>query len=168
MELDHVGTAYSGVYRPTPFICLVLKLLQIGPDMDIILEFINNEDYKWALKCELMDRYVTALGMFYLRLVGTPELIYKTLEPFYSDYRKLRLNSPEGWKIIHMDEYVDELLERSMAFNINLPFLTSRKVLESQGDLPPRKSVLDDEFDDMMKELEKEEEVNYFNTTQLN
>ena len=46
MELDHVGTAYSGVYRPTPFICLVLKLLQIGPDMDIILEFINNEDYK--------------------------------------------------------------------------------------------------------------------------
>lgn len=96
--------------------------------------------------------------MFYLRLVGTPELIYKTLEPFYSDYRKLRLNSPEGWKIIHMDEYVDELLERSMAFNINLPFLTSRKVLEAQGDLPPRKSVLDDEFDSMMKELEKEEE----------
>ena len=95
---------------------------------------------------------MTALGMFYLRLVGTPELIYKTLEPFYSDYRKLRLNSPEGWKIIHM------LLERSMAFNINLPFLTSRKVLEAQGDLPPRKSVLDDEFDSMMKELEKEEE----------
>ena len=153
-----MGTAYSGVYRPTPFICLVLKLLQIGPDMDIILEFINNEDYKCVFGSLVIGRYVTALGMFYLRLVGTPELIYKTLEPFYSDYRKLRLNSPDGWKIIHMDEYVDELLECSMAFNINLPFLTSRKVLESQGDLPPRKSVLDDEFDDMMKELEKEEE----------
>ena len=105
------------------------------------------------------NRYVTALGMFYLRLVGSPELIYKTLEPYYSDYRKLRLNTPEGWTIIHMDEYVDELLEKEMAFNINLPFLTSRKVLELRGDLPPRKSILDDEFDGMVAELEKEDSV---------
>lgn len=97
--------------------------------------------------------------MFYLRLVGTPELIYKTLEPYYSDYRKLRLNTPEGWKIIHMDEYVDELLEKEMAFNINLPFLTNRKVLELRGDLPSRQSILDDEFDSMMAELEKEESL---------
>lgn len=46
MELDHVGSAYSCVFRPTNFICLVLKLLQIGPEMEIILEFINNEDFK--------------------------------------------------------------------------------------------------------------------------
>lgn len=83
----------------------------------------------------------------------------KSLEPYYSDYRKLRLNTPEGWKIIHMDEYVDELLEKEMAFNINLPFLTSRKVLELRGDLPPRKSILDDEFDGMVAELEKEDSV---------
>ena len=58
-----------------------------------------------------------------------------------------------------MDEYVDELLEKEMAFNINLPFLTSRKVLELRGDLPPRKSILDDEFDGMVAELEKEDSV---------
>lgn len=95
--------------------------------------------------------------MFYLRLVGTPELIYKTLEPFYSDYRKLRLNTPQGWKIIHMDEFVDELLEKDIAFNINLPFLPSRKVLEARGNFPPRESVLKDEYDEMVAEMEKEE-----------
>ena len=42
--------------------CLVLKLLQIQPDMDIIYEFIRNEDHK----------YVRALGAFYLRMVGRP------------------------------------------------------------------------------------------------
>lgn len=95
--------------------------------------------------------------MFYLRLVGTPDLIYKTLEPFYSDFRKLRLNTPEGWKIIHMDEFVDELLEKQMAFTISLPLLPARKVLELRGELPPRESVLDEEFEEMAAELEKEE-----------
>ena len=105
----------------------------------------------------IISRYVTALGMFYLRLVGTPDLIYKTLEPFYSDFRKLRLNTPEGWKIIHMDEFVDELLEKQMAFTISLPLLPARKVLELRGELPPRESVLDEEFEEMAAELEKEE-----------
>ena len=95
--------------------------------------------------------------MFYLRFVGTPELIYKTLEPFYSDFRKLRLNTPEGWKIIHMDEFVDELLEKQMAFTLSLPLLPSRKVLELRGDLLPRVSALDDEFEEMVAELEKED-----------
>ena len=159
MELDHVGTVYTSIHRPTRFICLVLKLLQIGPSMDIVLEFINNEDYKFVIFFNLyfIYRYVTALGMFYLRLVGTPELIYKTLEPFYSDFRKLRLNTPEGWKIIHMDEFVDELLENQMAFTISLPLLPARKVLELRGDLLPRESVLDEEFEEMAAELEKED-----------
>ena len=46
IELDHIGGAYSGVFRPTPFICLVLKLLQIGPDKEIVYSFIDNDDYK--------------------------------------------------------------------------------------------------------------------------
>lgn len=47
IELDHIGGAYSGVFRPTPFICLVLKLLQIGPDKEIVYLFIDNDDYKY-------------------------------------------------------------------------------------------------------------------------
>jgi pre-mRNA-splicing factor 38A len=29
-------------------LCLVLKMLQIQPEKDIIVEFIKNEDFKWA------------------------------------------------------------------------------------------------------------------------
>ena len=47
IELDHIGGAYSGVFRPTDFICLALKMLQIGPDKETVLEFIHNDDYKY-------------------------------------------------------------------------------------------------------------------------
>ena len=46
IELDHIGSSYGGVSRPTEFICLALKMLQIGPDMETVCEFIRNEDYK--------------------------------------------------------------------------------------------------------------------------
>ena len=46
MELDHVGGHYSSNIKPTPFLCLVLKMLQIQPSKDIVIEFIKNPDYK--------------------------------------------------------------------------------------------------------------------------
>ena len=46
MELDHVGGTYGGNIKPTPFLCLVLKMLQIQPEKEIVVEFIKNEDYK--------------------------------------------------------------------------------------------------------------------------
>jgi pre-mRNA-splicing factor 38A len=48
MELDHTGGTYGGNRKPTPFLCLALKMLQIQPDKDIVVEFIKNEDYKYA------------------------------------------------------------------------------------------------------------------------
>ena len=48
MELDHLGGTYGGSRKPTPFICLVTKMLQIQPDKEIVVEFIKNEDYKWV------------------------------------------------------------------------------------------------------------------------
>ena len=51
IELDHVGGASGGVNKPTDFICLVLKMLQIQPDKDIVVEFIKNEDYKCGQCC---------------------------------------------------------------------------------------------------------------------
>ena len=47
--------------------CLVLKMLQLQPEKEIVIEFIKNEDFK----------YVRILGAFYLRLVGKPVDIYK-------------------------------------------------------------------------------------------
>jgi pre-mRNA-splicing factor 38A len=79
IELTSFGGEY-GNQKPTEFLCLTLKLLQLQPNKDIVMEFIKNEDYK----------YLRALGAFYLRLVGTSLEIYQTLEPLLNDYRKLR------------------------------------------------------------------------------
>ena len=46
MELKFVGGVYGGNIKPTPFLCLTLKMLQIQPEKDIIVEFIKNEDFK--------------------------------------------------------------------------------------------------------------------------
>ncbi|KAL6051882.1 hypothetical protein STEG23_000246 [Scotinomys teguina] len=45
MELRFVGGVYGGNIKPTPFLCLTLKMLQIQPERDIIVEFIKNEDF---------------------------------------------------------------------------------------------------------------------------
>ncbi|GAB2287296.1 U4/U6-U5 snRNP complex subunit prp38 [Dionaea muscipula] len=89
MELDHIGGTYGGNRKPTPFMCLVTKMLQIQPEKDIVVEFIKNEDYK----------YVRVLGALYLRLTGSDTDIYLYLEPLYNDYRKLRLKKSDGRKI---------------------------------------------------------------------
>lgn len=46
MELDHIGGTFGGNIKPTPFLCLLLKMLQIQPEKEIIVEFIKNDDYK--------------------------------------------------------------------------------------------------------------------------
>jgi pre-mRNA-splicing factor 38A len=86
VELEYVGGTYGGSRKPAPFLCLVLKMLQLQPEQEIVYEFVKNKDYK----------YVTALGSFYLRLIGRSEEIYSYLEPLYNDYRKLRLRETDG------------------------------------------------------------------------
>lgn len=46
LDLKYFGGMFGGNKKPTPFICLILKMLQIQPEKEIIKEFINNEDYK--------------------------------------------------------------------------------------------------------------------------
>ena len=46
MELDHFGGTFGGNRKATPFMCLTLKMLQIQPEKEIVVEFIKNEDYK--------------------------------------------------------------------------------------------------------------------------
>jgi len=47
MELRYIGGIYGGNVKPTPFLSLTLKMLQIQPDKDIVVEFIKNEDFKY-------------------------------------------------------------------------------------------------------------------------
>merc|ERR1712168_849024 len=101
MELKYVGGVVGGNIRPTPFLCLILKMLQIQPEKDIVVEFIKNEDFK----------YVRALGAYYMRLTGSALDVYKYLEPLYNDYRKMKRKDKLGdMSISHMDEFIDELL----------------------------------------------------------
>ncbi|KAK7292429.1 hypothetical protein RIF29_08208 [Crotalaria pallida] len=86
MELDHLDGTFSGNRKPTPFICLVMKMLQIPLEKEIVIEFIKNEDYK----------YVRILGAFYLRLTGSNIDVYRYLEPLYNDYRNLRRKLADG------------------------------------------------------------------------
>lgn len=48
VELNHAGGTYGGTRQPSHFMCLLLKMLQLQPDKEIIVEFIKNEDYKYV------------------------------------------------------------------------------------------------------------------------
>ncbi|KAH6819057.1 PRP38 family protein [Perilla frutescens var. frutescens] len=146
MELDHLGGTNGGNRRPTPFMCLVMKMLQIQPDKEIVVEFIKNPEYK----------YVRVLGAFYLRLTGTDVDVYRYLEPLYNDYRKLRLQLNDGkFTLTHVDEYIDELLTKDYSCDIALPRIKKRWTLEGLGSLEPRRSALEDDFEE---EEEKDED----------
>ncbi|KAJ3598971.1 hypothetical protein NHX12_032934 [Muraenolepis orangiensis] len=117
MELKFVGGVYGGNIKPTPFLCLTLKMLQIQPEKDIIVEFIKNEDFK----------YVRLLGAMYMRLTGTSVDCYKYLEPLYNDYRKIKSQNRNGeFEVMHVDEFIDELLHSERMCDIILPRLQVR------------------------------------------
>ena len=98
--LKALGGGYDGNNKPTRFLCLALKLLQIQPEEGIVEELLKNEDFK----------YIRALGAFYLRLTGRPAEIYELIEPLYNDFRRLRFRESTGWRITYMDEMADGLL----------------------------------------------------------
>jgi len=149
MELKYVGGVYSGNIKPSPFLCLVLKMLQIQPDKDIIVEFIRNEDFK----------YVRSLGAYYMRLTGSSLDCYKYLEPLLNDYRKIKFQKRDGtFHLSHVDEFIDELLREERVCDVILPRIQKRHVLEENEMLDPRTSALDDDLDDIGESSEDEPE----------
>jgi len=148
VALKCVGGTYGGTRKPTAFMCLILKMLQIQPEKDIIVEFISQEDYK----------YIRILGAFYLRLVGTAVDVYQYLEPLLNDYRKVRTRNSDGmYVVVHVDEIIDKLLLEDYYFDISLPRILKRKILEDQGVLEPRRSPLED-LDNLDIQLDDSEE----------
>ncbi|XP_037357624.1 pre-mRNA-splicing factor 38A-like [Talpa occidentalis] len=149
MALRFVGGVYGGNIKPTPFLCLTLKMLQIQPEKDIIVELIKNEDFK----------YVRMLGALYMRLTGTAMDCYKYLEPLYNDYRKIKSQNRNGeFEPMNVNEFIDELLHSERVCDIILPWLQKRYVLEEAEQLEPRVSALEEDMDDMESSEEEEEE----------
>ncbi|KAL0211528.1 hypothetical protein RCL1_005154 [Eukaryota sp. TZLM3-RCL] len=147
INLEYVGGSFSAYLKPTPFLCLLYKLLQLSPSPDVISLIINQEDHK----------YLRALGMFYIRLVYPPKDIYHYIDPFFSDFRKLRVRHVQGWGLMHVDELADALLSAPRLFDVRLPFILSRSNLG----LSPRKSPLleaftSEELDILVEKLARE------------
>ncbi|UYV67255.1 PRPF38A [Cordylochernes scorpioides] len=149
IKLRFIGGVFGGNIKPTPFLCLTLKMLQIQPSKDIIIEFIRQEDF---------NRYVRALGALYLRLTGSALDCYKYLEPLYNDYKKLRMQNKMGkYELLHMDEFIDMLFREERVCDIILPRVQARHVLEETNQLEPLKSALEDDLE--MEESEEEMEL---------
>eukprot|EP01059_Diplonema_ambulator_P003634 TRINITY_DN13348_c0_g1_i1.p1 TRINITY_DN13348_c0_g1~~TRINITY_DN13348_c0_g1_i1.p1 ORF type:complete len:246 (+),score=68.64 TRINITY_DN13348_c0_g1_i1:35-739(+) len=146
VKLNAVGGSYGDYRKPTKFLCLVLKMLQLQPEIETVLEFIKQDDFK----------YVKVLGAFYLRLVGSPLQIYEYLEPLLGDYRKIRMRNLDGkYSITYIDELVDQFLNESNVFDCTLPRIPPRRVLENNDILQPLLTTVnnvnsdeDDEDDD--------------------
>ncbi|KAJ5070378.1 pre-mRNA-splicing factor 38a [Anaeramoeba ignava] len=116
MELDHIGGTYGGIRKPTNFLCLVTKMIELKIPKEITVEFIRNEDFK----------YVRALGAFYYRLIGEPIDIYIELEKLYSDFRRLKKLTDNGYSLIYVDEFIDELLHSESSCDTSLPRIPKR------------------------------------------
>lgn len=131
VELQYVGGTYAN-HRVTPFICVLFKLVLLQPRREIVMEYLNQQDFK----------YLRALAAFYIRLFYVSEEVYQLLEPFLGDYRKLRMRSIQGVTLTYMDEFIDSLLTQERVCEIALPRMTKRIVLEDAGKLEPKTSLV--------------------------
>ncbi|WRT67780.1 uncharacterized protein IL334_004754 [Kwoniella shivajii] len=129
---------------PTPFISLTLKLLQLQPEKEILIEYLLAEEFK----------YLRALAAFYIRLTFRSMDVYEILEPLMKDYRKLRVAHSGGYSLTYFDEFIDDLLTKERVCDIILPRLTQRSVLEETEGLEPRKSLLEEGEDEEGRERE--------------
>lgn len=118
--------------KPTKFISLVLRLLQLQPSDDIIDYLLNQTDFK----------YLTALAALYIRLTRPSVQVYEKLEPLLLDYRKLNVIDGTA-RVSHIDEYIDGLLTERKFNEMILPRLIPREQLEEDSKLAPRDSPLE-------------------------
>lgn len=148
LELKYIGGMNHSSNQPTDFICLFIKLLQLNPSEEIIDEYLSDPDLK----------YLRALTALFIRFAYPPVKIYTKLEKLYCDYKKLVILKSKGYAIIHMDEYIDSLLNEEHKFEISLPKIPKRNVLEENGELKPYVSVLENELNvDKNKKEDKSE-----------
>lgn len=162
-DLTFIGGTYGGLGKPTPFLCLAFKLLQLVPSKEIILEYLNFADLAEGDASEEDEgadsqvdprktgefKYLRALAAFYIRLAWEPVDIYKTLEPLLADYRKIKRRTREGFALTYMDQFVDDLLTKDRVCATALWKLPGRTMLEDLDMLEPRESALGAELDEL-------------------
>lgn len=134
--------------KPSPFLCLAFKLLELQPSDEVIQEYLQygGENFK----------YLRALAVFYVRMTRASKEVYEMLEPFLADKRKLRRKKRAGTSLTYMDDFVDELLTKDRVCATSLKMLTKREILEELEVLEPRVSPLGD-IEDLLDASDEEE-----------
>ncbi|KAI4151575.1 MAG: hypothetical protein L6R39_002003 [Caloplaca ligustica] len=147
-QLTHIGGTHSVSQKPTPFLCLLFKLLQLLPEKEIVLLYLRQREFK----------YLSALAAMYVRLTFEAREVFEVLEPLLGDWRKLRRRTREGgWTLTWMDQFVDDLLTRERVCATSLRKLPNRMILEDLGQLEVRVSPLGEEIEEIDREEEEEE-----------
>ncbi|KAF1917515.1 Pre-mRNA-splicing factor 38, partial [Ampelomyces quisqualis] len=183
-DLKFIGGTAGITGKPTPFLCLAFKLLQLVPEKAIILEYLNfkddeddevgaegqnghakNEDGSDDDTAQKKDlnasgqlgsfKYLRCLAAFYIRLAWEPVEIYTTLEPLLTDYRKIKRRLKDTFTLTHIDQFIDDLLTKDRMCATSLWKLPSRANLEDLDMLEPRESPLDGEVDELDEDLDK-------------
>ncbi|OAL54998.1 PRP38-domain-containing protein [Pyrenochaeta sp. DS3sAY3a] len=158
-NLQFIGGTTGIMGKPTPFLCLAFKLLQLVPEKAIILEYLNfrgdeHDDEPEEPEQDLNAKgklgsfkYLRCLAAFYIRLAWEPVEIYTTLEPLLTDYRKIKRRLKDSYTLTHVDQFIDDLLTKDRICATSLWKLPSRANLEDLELLEPRESPLGDEVD---------------------
>jgi pre-mRNA-splicing factor 38A len=183
-DLKFIGGTSGITGKPTPFLCLAFKLLQLVPEKAIILEYLNfRDDEEEAQNGEIKKeeigdeenvtqksldlnaagklgefKYLRCLAAFYIRLAWEPVEIYKTLEPLLTDYRKIKRRLKDTFTLTHVDQFIDDLLTKDRICATSLWKLPSRANLEDLEMLDPRESPLEGEVDALDEDMEKRSE----------
>jgi pre-mRNA-splicing factor 38A len=143
LEITYIGGTYGAAQKPSPFLCLLFKMLQITPSREIVMFYLEKvgEEFK----------YLRALAALYVRLTfEKDEEIFLVLERFLADKRKLRRRGREGWRLTYVDEWVDALLvPTGRVCAVVLPVIKSRGFLEDEDRLEERVSPLGEEIGDL-------------------
>lgn len=154
VNITFIGGTYGDAQRPSPFLCLIHKMLEFGMDGamtdDILREYLDHGGEKF--------KYLRALALFYIRLTRPAKQVYQWLEPYLEDKRKLKRRTRTGVTLTYMDEFVDDLLTKPRVCATTLWQMSSRAALEDFQDLEPRVSPLGD-IDDLLDDDEDDEEM---------
>lgn len=155
VRLRYIAGFSPTAQRPSPFLCLLLKLLQLAPDLEHISVFLQQKDFK----------YPAVLAAFYIRLVENPVIVYKSLEPSLSDYRRVVIardddidpptfstepdeseashtSTSSPFSLCSVDVVIDSLLRSNELFGIPFPRLPPRPLLVETNQLQRRTSSL--------------------------
>ncbi|KAK8073695.1 hypothetical protein PG994_004594 [Apiospora phragmitis] len=158
-----VGGTYGSSQKPTPFLCLAFKLLQLAPSDAVLHEYLAFGGDKF--------KYLRALALFYVRLTRTAPEVYRTLEPYLEDRRKLRRKARAGTSLTYVDQFVDDLLTKDRVCATSLWQMGKREMYEDLDQLEPRVSPLgdiedlldDDDDDNGNKDNDDEDDVEMTN-----